>query len=390
MSKIKKFLHRNIYPAFFYLLPIKKNKIIFSSYAGKQYSDSPRCISELLYERYPQYDIVWLMNKENINDQIIPSYVRIIENESLKAAYELFTAKFWIDNCRKPLLFRKRKKQIYIQCWHGTPLKLIENDAGNSLGRRYRKYAERDSKNIDVLLSGNRYSTNIFKGAFQYNGLIIERGTPRNDILIKNQLSIKNEMKKKLDIFDKKVILYAPTFRNDKDKNGEFQLNNIDPDYILNKLENKYNKECVLLLRFHPNVSQELNLDEFVEKYKHRVINVSVGWDMQNLICCSDILITDYSSVFFDFALLKKPIFIFALDLKGYLNERGLYFKIEDLPLCVSKTKEELGEHIENNSDESLINRTEMLLEHLGNKEDGCASLNIINYIVDNTKNNLK
>ncbi len=382
MLKIKKFLHRNIYPIFFYFLPIKNKKVVFSSYAGKQYSDNPRAISEKLHEMYPEVDIVWLMNDSEKTKYKLPYYIRVIENESLSAAYELYTAKVWVDNCRKPLFFKKRKGQKYIQTWHGTPLKLIEADAGDKLGKRYRRYAKRDTKNMDLLISGNEHSTSIFKRAFEYKGEILESGTPRNDLLLRLSQEISLKVREKLGYTNEKLILYAPTFRNDFNKNGISQLEQLNPIEVLNSFEEKFDKKCILLLRFHPNVANKIDKDSILSKYEGRVLDVSMNWDMQELLCASDVLITDYSSVFFDYSILCRPIFIFTPDKNDYCNERGLYFDIKELPICSAESSSQLINQILAEDEDKLKYRTVSLLEQIGNKESGNASLKIIEIIM--------
>lgn len=386
MSKLKKLLHRNIYPILMYFLPIKNKKVIFSSYAGKQYSGNPRIISEKLHEMYPETDIVWLMNNfgKVIND--IPSYVRVVENESFLAAYELYTAKIWVDNCRKPTFFKKRKKQTYIQTWHGTPFKLIEADAGKKLGKRYRKYAKRDSKNIDLLISGNKYSTKILKRAFEYDGTLFENGNPRNDMFFSDNKDVIKNIKEKYNLTNEKIILYAPTFRNDIIKNGLNQLEELDAKIILEKFEKKYSCDFVLLYRFHSNVSEIINEDEIKQKYGDKFINVSNYPDMQELLVSTDILITDYSSSFIDYSLLKRPIFLFMYDYKSYIDERGLYLNLDALPFYMSKDINELKKQINEMELEDAERKCEVFLEFIGNFDKGDATYNIVKYIIDRIK----
>ncbi len=356
------------------VFPINQRKVVFSSFAGKQYADNPKAISEKLHNIHPEAEIVWLMKGARKVNQLLPDYVKVVEYESFAAAYELFTSKVWVDNIRKPLFFRKRKKQFYLQTWHGTPLKLIEADAGDKLGKKYRKYAKRDSKNISILLSGNQYSTAIFRKAFEYEGEMLECGTPRNDLLLNNCEQIGLQVRKKLNCENQAVLLFAPTYRNDIEKNGLEQLKKLDPNVILDAYEKKYNKKCVLFLRFHPNVADTINMKAIIMEYGERVRDVSVMWDMQELLCAADALITDYSSVFFDYSILKRPIFIFTPDKNNYYDERGLYLDVNELPLFSSETSEQLVYLIRSIDKENLIERTSLLLNQIGNKEEGIAA----------------
>lgn len=382
MSKLKKFLHRNIYPIFMYLIPINNKKVVFSSYAGKQYSGNPRVISERLHKMHPEADIVWLMNKFGKVENEVPSYVRVVENESFAAAYELHTSKVWVDNCRKPTFFKKRKEQTYIQTWHGTPFKLIEADAGNKLGKRYRKYAKRDSRNMDLIISGNKYSTKIFKRAFEYDGKVFESGNPRNDIFFSDNKDVVKNIKENYNLTNEKIILYAPTFRNDITKNGLNQLEEVDAKIILEKFEKKYSCEFVLLYRFHSNVSEIINEEEIKQKYGDKFINVSNYPDMQELLVSTDILITDYSSSFIDFSLLKRPIFLFMYDYKNYIDERGLYLKLDTLPFYISKNINELKRQIDEMKLEDAERKCKEFLDLIGNFDNGEATYSVVKYII--------
>ncbi|MGL5752407.1 MAG: bifunctional glycosyltransferase/CDP-glycerol:glycerophosphate glycerophosphotransferase, partial [Paraclostridium sp.] len=179
-ERIKKFLTLTI-THIFNLFPIKKNKIFLFSYYGSQYGCSPKYISEYIVKNYPKdkFDVVWAFNdissKEHIED------IRKVRIMSLKYFYELSTSKIIITNFRTTNTFIKRKNQYYIQTWHSSlRLKQIEKDAENSLPKNYAEMAKEDSKKCDLLLSGCKYSTDIFKRAYWYNGEIFEHGTPRN------------------------------------------------------------------------------------------------------------------------------------------------------------------------------------------------------------------
>lgn len=381
MKRIKKLLHRNIYPIISLFLPINKNKVVFSSYYGRQYSDNPRAISETLHEQDPEIEIVWLMNNVNKARKTLPEYIKVVKNDSFLASYELYTAKVWVDNCRKLLFFKKRKKQTYIQTWHGTPLKLIEGDAEDKLETRYKTYARRDTNNIDLLISGNTYSTPILKRSFFYKGEVAEIGTPRNDLFFKDIKLTTQKVREFYNLSDDKIILYAPTFRNELDKNGLNQLDELDPKTILEEFKNSYSSDCVLLYRFHPNVAQKIDEDMIKQKYGDKIINGSAYPDMQELLVAADTLITDYSSSFFDYALLKRPIFLFIYDYEDYSDERGLYLELDQLPFNIAKSSQELRQQIINMSLTQEKIRGSQFLEIIGNADNGKASDKIVNYI---------
>lgn len=325
----------------FNCLPIKKNKIFFYSYYGSQYGCNPKYISEYIVKNYPgKFDLVWafssLKSKENIPG------VRKVKITSLRYIYELCTSKIIITNFRTTDTFIKRKNQYYIQTWHSSlRLKQIEKDAEDTLPKDYVKMAKEDSKKLDLLLSGCKYSTDIFKRAFWYDGEIFEHGTPRNDIFFQKNSDLNNKIKEKLSIDkDKKIILYAPTFR----KNNGLEVYNIDYSLIINSLKNKFNSDWIFLVKLHPHlISKSKNL-----VFGEGVIDVTSYDDIQELLNISDILISDYSSLMFDFSLSEKPCFLYVPDLDEYTNaDRKLYFDIKALPFISVKNNIELKAAIE-------------------------------------------
>jgi CDP-glycerol glycerophosphotransferase len=326
MENIKKWFLLAIIHLFNLLLPIKENKIFFFSYYGKQYGCNPKYISEQLLRQYPKgtYDIVWALNEPSIKLRD----VRVVKTMSLKYFYELCTSKVIITNFRTTGLYVKRKNQYYIQTWHSSlRLKQIEKDAESNLPEHYIQMAKKDSKKCDLLLSGCKFSTSIFNRAFWYDGDIFEHGTPRNDILLKNNKEdFKSRILENINITPtNKVILYAPTFR----KSDSLEVYQLEYSKIINQLKESHGGEWTFLVKLHPHLiskSKELVYGEDVK-------DVTTYDDIQELLSISDVLITDYSSLMFDFTLTGKPCFLYAPDLENYLaNDRNLYFNIKDLP----------------------------------------------------------
>src|SRR5690625_1671397 len=238
------------------LLPIKHNKIIFFSYYGSQYGCNPKYISNYIVENYSnEFDIVWSFNHPNTSNE--SSFFRQVRTMSLRYFYELCTAKVIITNYRTTDLFVKRKNQYYIQTWHSSlRLKQIEKDIEDVLPTSYVQMAKKDSQKCDLLISGCKYSTEIFKRSFWFKGEIFEHGTPRNDILFHNYSSKREQITKKLNIpFHKKVLLYAPTFR----KNNDCNLYNLDFDKLLKQLERKFGGDWIVVVKLHPHLINETN-----------------------------------------------------------------------------------------------------------------------------------
>ena len=262
----------------FNLFPIKNNKVFIFSYYGSQYGCSPKYISQYLVENYPKdkFDIVWAFNDVEANKNI--SGIRVVKTMSLRYFYDLCTSKVIITNFRTTDLFKKRKDQYYIQTWHSSlRLKQIEKDAEESLPKSYIEQAKKDSPKCDLLLSGCKFSTDIFKRAFWYNGEIFEHGTPRNDMLLKNNMEQRNKVKDILKVDkNKKIILYAPTFR----KGNNLDVYDIDYSRILDVLKDKFGGEWVFLVKLHPHLISKSK--ELV--YGENVLDVTSYGDIQDLL----------------------------------------------------------------------------------------------------------
>lgn len=349
-------------------LPIKKNKIFIYSYYGGQYGDNPKYISEYLINNYSKdtFDVVWAFNEPEKKDI---SCVRKVKTMSLKYFYELCTSKVIITNFRTTEYFKKRNNQYYIQTWHSSlRLKKIEGDVGNRLKGDYIAMAKKDSERMDLLLSGCKYSTSIFKRAFWYKGEILQGGTPRNDIFFGNNDKLKVEIKNKLGIEDEiKILLYAPTFRNLEG----VEVYDVDFAKTLKALKERFNGTWIALAKLHPHM---INQSKEIIK-GDGVMDVTSYDDIQELLLIADVLISDYSSLIFDFGIGKKPCFLYVPDLSEYISkERELYFNIEELPFVITKNNKELKEKILR-FDESKYEKDILVFDKkVGTFEDGkCA-----------------
>lgn len=368
LSLIKK-LRLKAYIALFRILPVQKNKIICWSDNLKSYGCSPKYIAEYLAKhRNGKYDIVWVFNEEAKIPDNIPDGIRIVRYFSIDYLRELHTAHIIICNCRMApaLMFKKRKGQKYIQTWHSSlRLKTIEGDT--KLPDSYVEIAKQDSKNIDLLISGCEFSTDIFRRAFWYDGEIFGSGTPRCDIFFENSTA-RSKMCEDLGIKEtNKVLLYAPTFRKD------YKANDLGLDYGMLKsaLEKRFSDEWTIIYRYHPNVTDNTDVSQLPDWLK----NGTRYSDMQILLAGCDALITDYSSCMFDAAVAGKPCFLYTPDLEDYLaNERGLYFDIRSLPFDVALSNDELCNAINHFDDEKYSNDIKKFLSKVGSFEDGHAA----------------
>ncbi|MDR7000611.1 CDP-glycerol glycerophosphotransferase family protein [Neobacillus niacini] len=360
----------------FNCFPIKKNKIFLYSYYGSQYGCNPKYITEYILRNYSNnmFDIVWafntMQNKEQLNG------FRKVKTMSLRYFYELCTSKVVITNFRTTDLYIKRKHQYYIQTWHSSlRLKKIEQDALNSLPTEYISMAKKDSLKCDLLLSGCEFSTRIFERAFWYKGKIFEHGTPRNDVLFSRNSYLREKVFSELKIkSNKKIVLYAPTFRKD----NRLDVYNLNYSEALEKLKSKFKGEWIFLVRLHPHLlskSYELVMGD-------DVIDVTAYDDIQELLSITDVLITDYSSLMFDFLITKRPCFLYIPDIKEYeKNDRDLYFEIKELPFLSSVNNLELLFQIEHFNEKEYQQFLNRFLKSVGSFEKGNASQKLIMHL---------
>ncbi|MCV3741243.1 bifunctional glycosyltransferase family 2 protein/CDP-glycerol:glycerophosphate glycerophosphotransferase [Lentilactobacillus hilgardii] len=336
---------RLIYHRFLIKLPIRPHVILYESFLGRNYSDSPKAIYQYLLKHYPQkYTHVWVMNQEKINQGPKGPHTKVVKRFGWRYMYYLAVSKYQIFNMRQPSWFIKRAQTIFVETWHGTPLKHLVFDIDNitSANPRYKAIFYHQSRQWDYLITANQFSVDTFHHAFKFpRQKMLHSGYPRNDALVaKNQQSRRiTQIKKKLGIpSNKKVILYAPTWRDDQYFGpGKYKFHLI---LNLKKLQATLGNDYVILVRTHYFIANQLDLSH----YSGFAYNVSDYNEIADLYLISDLLITDYSSVFFDYAILGKPILFFIYDYQKYAdNLRGFYLDMQkDLPGPLLKTTEEV------------------------------------------------
>ena len=302
------------------------NKVIlFNSFGGRKYDDSPKVLYEAMIKdkRYKGYKFYWAFN--NPSDYSIEKGKKL-KIDSLKYFIIALKARVWITNTSiERGLSYKRKETLYFNTWHGTPIKKL----GKDLLKTTKSFKSKKSNSIDIMTVQGKYDANIFAEAFNINkNKFLFSGLPRNDILSKYSNDYKKEIISKLNLSsDKKVILYAPTYREyEKDNLGRslFKL-----PFNLDTWQRELGDNHILLLRLH----YESILDIDIEKYKGFVVDVSSYSNLNDLMIASDLLISDYSSMFFDYSILNKPMICYTYDFEKYNNLRGLYFDLrKDIP----------------------------------------------------------
>ena len=374
---------RKIFCNIFKLFPIKKNRVYFISNQGEKYSCNPRAIFEYMYEHYKdKFEFVYIANNKEIQS-LLPKDIKTAKFRSIKERYYYHTSKVIVSNFRFSQEYTKRKKQYYIQTWHGStiPYKMIEKDVEDNLTAKYVKMAKHDSKYIDMILVGSTACQKIFDRCFYCDHKTVVSGTPRTDKLINKNKDEIERIKKTLNISaDDYVVLYAPTFRNNQSIKKSF-LNN---EKIKNALKKSTGKNVTILYRFHPNIAQEAQKYYFEDYVK----NVTDYYDIQDLIMIADIMITDFSSCAFDMMFAGKQALIYTNNAKQYAEqERGLYISLDELPFLVADTEDELIKNIYDST--NYVNEYEIkskkFIDSMGCNEDGKASKRVAEYIISKT-----
>lgn len=314
-------------------LPVDDKMIIFSGHTRK-YNDSPRAIYEYMIARpeYKDYKYVWAL--EDPEHVAIPGPAIKIKADTLEYFKNTLKAKFWITcvNIERSLHYKK-KKCVYLNTWHGVAFNCVGNAAG---GRK-----DYDFSNIDLFCYESEYQKTIFKRDFNVQeGALIPSGLPRNDGLYHVTDDEVIALKKKLGLpLDKKVIMYAPTWRDSYDKGASYA---IKPPMDLEKWEKELNDEYVLMFRTHAYTTKLLGVEfnDFCRDFtSYPVIN--------DLFKVADVLISDYSACIADYSILERPVICFAYDYDDYKSTRGLYIDFaEEMPNGILDTEDKVINHI--------------------------------------------
>jgi CDP-glycerol glycerophosphotransferase len=298
-------------------------KVVLNSFRG-MYSDSPRTLFEALRARGDDIDVVWLAAADRVAD--FPAGVATVPFGGPEARAALESADVVVSNDHIGFDWDKAPGTVYLQTWHGTPLKRIHNDVLWAPEGRL-AYLDTEIARWDALLSQNPASTPRFRKAFGFTGPVHETGYPRNDLLSSpDRERIRAEVRAELGIPDGvTAVLYTPTWRDDlvfAQDGGPQHAFPLD----LNEFAADLGEDHVLLLRLHQMVSDRLEFPA-----GGPVHDVSAYPDIRYLYLAADVLVTDYSSTMFDFAVTGRPIVNFTYDLDYFQDElRGFYFDLAE------------------------------------------------------------
>lgn len=338
--------------------PIDPNLIVFESFKGKQYTCSPKALFEEMVQNpdYAGYRLVWSFSGAVIERyRFLTEYRNVtLVKRGTKKYYEVMaTARYRITNSTNAKTIPVRKSQTYIQTWHGTPLKrlgcdiVVDGNDSQSVEDIHKMY-RREADQFSYLLSPSAYTSEKLASAYalteeEKKNKIVELGYPRNVFLFKYTSEDVARIKEDLHIPEgKKVILYAPTFREKSYEYGkgfEYQLA-LDFD----RLQKRFGDTACVLLRAHYFAFMQFD----AEKYRGFLYDVSDYGDINHLYVISDMLITDYSSVMFDYSILRRPQVFYMYDIDEYRGQlRDFYIEPDILPGPIVSTQDEVEDEIE-------------------------------------------
>ena len=367
---------RDIFPRLlmycFRIFRIEQHKAVFKSFRGIGCGDNPRAVYDEMRKERPDYKYIWIT--QDMNDSVPGA--KMVKHGSIREIYELATARLWVDNKRKGCWASKRKGQLYIQTWHGgVTLKKVEKDAEGSLPAYYIKSAIKDSEMADAMTSSSRWQSDQYRDAFWFNNTILEYGLPRSDIFYHDQTVLYNNVRNYFKLpSEAKILLYAPTFRN----NHQTNVYNMDYQMVLSSLTRAFGGEWYVIVRLHPNVAYKADIID----YNERIINGTAYPIMNELVIASDFLITDYSSCMFDAMEAGKKAVLYAPDIEQYVDDRGFYFGIRELPFPVAENNEELKDVIDKFDEADYAKKISGFREQVGLFNDGHASERTVKYIL--------
>ena len=293
--------------------------ILFNSFAGRKYDDSPRAIYENMRKdpRFKDYKLVWAFHQPEKYDA-----PQKIKTDGLNYFKTALAARVWVTNSsvERGLNFTG-KHTLYFNTWHGTPMKKM----GTDIGADNTSFGNKGDSHFDIMMSQGHFETDVFSRSFGIpKEKFLEAGLPRNDILANYTEEYRKLLREKLNIRqDQIVILYCPTFREyDKDESLGVVM---APPMDLKKWEQELGNKYVLLVRAHYEVSNVMKIED--NSFVRDMTNYP---DLNDLYIVADILVSDYSSVFFDYSITGKPMLHFCYDYDKYSSKRGMYFDIRE------------------------------------------------------------
>lgn len=367
--------------------------ILVWNYWGMGYYDQCKYIAEEVHRRNKDIRFYWILN-EGVKAEL-PGWVEPVIIGSYKYYEVMSRARILLTNVDAPSSSRfKRKYQYFIYTWHGIgPSKRLEWESPLHRARvnNDKEVIKERWNGADVMIAGSDFCHHVYRKSFLYDGLIENWGYPRNDVFF-CKVSYEEKIRKQFNIERaKRIILYAPTFRNElmenKDENRLKEIYDINLLLVKKAADKRFNSDFVILYRFHHYVHRYVD----TSSYKQNGIDVTDYLDMQELLSMTDILITDYSSSMWDFSLTRKPVFLYYHDAEEYEEKyQGFYVFPDEYPYPKGHTTEELCQEILNFDEKKYQKKLDEWFARFGSYDDGHASEKVADRIFDVLNNSAK
>ena len=364
-------------------LPINKKRIVFASFGGRSFNDSPKALYDEICTNpfFGDWELVWAFAKPKEFELPRGRTIRI---DSFSFFRILLSSRVWVSNSGMSRgISIHRKKIIEVETWHGTPLKKIGGEENmNSLSPNRNKKGNRKLDSSTIRCAQSEYDQEIFARIFHSDKKAIDIcDLPRNDELTKYTSTKIYEIKKRIGIpLTKKVILYTPTYR--EYLSNKETIEKIKENIDIKKWKTELGDNYVVIIRAHYTFTEAMRISE--EGFVFDLTNYP---NINDLYAVSDLMISDYSSTFVDYSIMSKPMLCFAYDLEEYQEKRGLYCSLEAFLPCPIDTCQE-----------SLINRIKTMDYQLFSKKTkefsekyapfaGKATKSVIKRIIERCQN---
>ena len=315
----------------FRLAPLKKDKIFLMNFDGTIIGHDAKAIVDYCRKKGIAADFVWGAKDEEYAARMKYPGVRFVALNSARGWYDMLTAKTLIYNINPPSYLSFRKAQILVNTWHGFNYKAV--------GKYIDGFDKRQFNTTTCFLSDARlFTRDTIRDSFEYEGEVLECGTPRTDIFYsKNRDEAYRKVRRGLGLPDDvRLVLYTPTFR------GDFMYRDsaMDSERLKKALEKRFGGRWEVLYKLHPMIAKKFKADE------GGVIDVSSYEDTQELACAADVLVTDYSSISWEFSLMRRPVFLYTDDIAEYDASRTFSIPVERWPFPIALDNDELEKNI--------------------------------------------
>lgn len=377
---------------------IEEKTILYEAFFGRSMSCSPYAMFKALFadKAFVEFKHIWVIDDFSDNRDAMREYeqsglVIFVKYKSKDYYRYLACAKYLINNSTFPECFIKREQQVYINTWHGIPLKTMGYDmVDGAIGsaNTIRNYLQ-----ADYLISPNRIQSRMYLQSYRLDGIfqgkVLEMGQPRCDALFESPKEHVYERLQKMGVKvekNKKIILYAPTWKGDNFSKPfvDVQEYLAIREFLLGRIDTQ---KYQVFIKPHQTVYKEMK-----KKNIKSECMIGATIDTNELLSVVDILISDYSSIFFDFLVTKRPILFYIPDLKEYEKERGIYQKVEELPGPATDKLEKLCDMIMDIEQvkKEWAARYEQVYENACPYEDGAVSKRIVDYVFKEGKQESK